>query len=52
MKFSPKKFQHENFHKELLIFGPPGIFENENFDTRAPKFWNWTSKIKKFHTPP
>ena len=25
--------------------GPLEFFENENFDARAPKFWNWTSKI-------
>ena len=30
---------------KILIFCPPGIFEHENFDACAPKFWNWTSKI-------
>ena len=27
---------HANFHKKQLIFRPPGIFENENFNTHAP----------------
>ena len=25
--------------------GPLEFFKNENFDARAPKFWNWTSEI-------
>ena len=44
-----KRKLHNNFHKKILIFKTPGIFENENFDARAlsmraPKFWIWTSK--------
>ena len=27
---------HANFHKKILIFGPTGIFFNENFDLCAP----------------
>ena len=28
-----------------IEFEPPGIFENENFDERVPKFWIQTSEI-------
>ena len=37
-----KRKLRNNFYQKILIFEPPGIFENENFDARA---WNWTSKI-------
>ena len=54
------------FSQKNINIWPPGIFENENFEACALKFWNWTSKIipdlglldlfcpikKKIHTPP
>ena len=54
------------FIKKILIFGPPGIFVNVNFDSHAQKIQIWTFKIipdlwlvdlfwlikKNFHTPP
>ena len=42
-----KRKHHANFHKKILMFRPPGIFENENFAApeRVPKIWIWTSKI-------
>ena len=55
---------HANFHKQILIYGCPGIFWKWKL-WRACKIWIWTSKIihdlwlvdlfwpikKKFHTP-